>query len=661
MEDKMKRHIKRRIIFGILILIFFCVCPGGMNRLVYADEENQVFEIEIQMLPSANYTYDIRVTVENTGQDWEGVARLRLINDSYGYGECAYDTELSLPQGSIKQFVVKMPKESITNSMHWKPGIKITLLDNDSHVVKVKEFWDFFDMQADAFQMGILSDSVLTYLDLGGEEVYYNGKYLPIKLTQLNQDNLSELLDTLTILVIDHFNTSVLSDEVIEQIERWIDTGGVLLVGTGTYAEDTLSGLENLKIECTKVNEANETNIDTDVDIILSELALAELQDVTHRYYVEHDTQVWTYSWGNGAVGVLPYSLSELDSLNWAESKKQTSISYVLDQIMTTSNSRYTSYEDKNLSILHRAFRTFGNSSSRLDFDILKWIIILYVIFVGPVLYLILRFVKKRDFYWMAVPMTVLVTILLVYWAGRGFEIEDTSVYSVTVENLSGAGDSKTYMRCYNADRKEWELCLTQGYEYAGPVEGVSYRYYDPQAEPYYYHIRKEGDRVFFGLKPSASFEDCYFVASGTKKAAQGTIVVQDIIERQDGGKGFGGGTIINETDWDFPYFAVIAYNELYVYTNLNKGETCDLATAQLAYGWNGYYGIASYWDDFMSDAYEKKKDTDLVSALGIGICSVYTKEDPTAVVVIGVTKDWEKVVESRCNEESYGCLFVIQ
>lgn len=45
--------------------------------------------------------------------------------------------------------------------------------------------------------MGILSDSYasLTYLDMEGENLYYNGTELPIKLDKLNQDNLMQSLE----------------------------------------------------------------------------------------------------------------------------------------------------------------------------------------------------------------------------------------------------------------------------------------------------------------------------------------------------------------------------------------------------------------------------------------------------------------------------------
>ena len=45
-------------------------------------------------------TYDIQVTVENLGEDWEGTVRV-MVDESYRMST-AYDVKLSLPEGSEK-------------------------------------------------------------------------------------------------------------------------------------------------------------------------------------------------------------------------------------------------------------------------------------------------------------------------------------------------------------------------------------------------------------------------------------------------------------------------------------------------------------------------------------------------------------------------------
>lgn len=625
-------------------------------------------DIDAEVLPSGKNTYDIQLTIENQGADWEGIVRLRVTGS---YGEmrgCAYDTVLSLPSGSTKQFVVKIPKDSVSST---SGTVKITLLDKESNVTAQKEFNRLLQKEADSLYMGILSDtySSLTYLDMGGNGLYYINSYLPIKLSELNQSNLIDLLDTLHFLIIDDYDTSVLSDETIEDIWQWVSNGGMLIVGTGSSAEDVLSGLDKLDIECSTVYKPGEYRYDPNAYIDGSQLHMAELIDKNDIYNNGYGVFSLVSSWGNGSVEILPYALSELGKLDSSSYQDYISQEYFVECILDNANNfAYTQYSasqtytNDNIYTLRRLFYLFGNGSNRLHFGGLKLLVVLYVIFVGPILYLILRFTKKRDFYWIAVPISAFVGILLIYWTGRGFEVGNTNVYSVTMENLSEKGSAITYLRCYDAGYKEWDLRLAEGYEAIGPW-GNSY--YDGNDDSkYYHHIKKEGDRIFFGMNPDTGFDDGYFLA-GIDKEPEGSILGNDI----KSGKQNISGTVSNQTKRDFKYFAVIVDKTLHVYKNLPAGETVDLETAQVVYNeldnyYNNTYATVAdtYLRQYMRDSQRKKEsDIDMIAALGMGISYVYTKEDADTTVIIGVTEDWDNVVDDNCSEISYGCLYAIQ
>lgn len=189
------------------------------------------------MQPSDEPVYQIQITAENRGGDWEGIVRLRVDTGYASSGGCVYDTVLSLPQGSTKQFAVRVPKNGIDRT---DGLVTVTLLNNPSGTVAKKSFPKLLQNRAEGLSMGILSDEYasLTYLDMGGNEIYFGDRNRPIKLVQLTQDSLTETLDTLTFLVIDSYDTKILSDDGIADIERWIDNGGILIVGTGKNVED---------------------------------------------------------------------------------------------------------------------------------------------------------------------------------------------------------------------------------------------------------------------------------------------------------------------------------------------------------------------------------------------------------------------------------------
>lgn len=671
MEKKSKMNRK---VLGVLALgiLFWSLCLGSASISVKAEEQR--FTIDAEVLPSNKGAYEVQLTVENQGLDWEGT--VRLTSDAYNNGgfrlksDCAYDTILSLPSGSTKQFVVKLPKDSLERM---DGTVNVTLLDKNEVVVVQKEFEDLLQEQAEFLSMGILSDEYLslTYLDMGGNKIYY-GSYNypdPVKLVELDQDNLADTLDALNFLVIDSYNTSVLSDKALESIEQWLDNGGVLIIGTGSSAEKVLSGLDDLDIQCSKGEEQEEDIYDSYnysyVDI--SQLSMAELIDQNDKYEEVSGILAMVRSWGNGAVGILPYSLSELGELDASDFQGYTQeefIESILLQVGDYAASRYGTggyaYNGYDVRYTFNRFcRLLGNGGSRLQFGGLKMIVILYVIFVGPILYMILRAAKKQDLYWIAVPAATLVGIFLVYFVGRGFKVTGTNVFSATIENLSGGGNVQTYLRCYDAGHKEWDLRLAEGYEYAGPLEEDYHRSSDD--EKYYYHIKKEGDRLFFGINPSIGFEDSYFLAGITKEPEGGSISGNLQADGQSSIKG----TVTNGTKRDFIYFAVIINDNLFVYKNLPAGADIKLEAAEKVFDdTTGYLsGADSYLRDYMWEVQRggKKKDADILTALGIGISYLYSLEDPDMTAIIGVCEDWDKAVDDNCNEVSYGCLYAVQ
>lgn len=643
------------LLFGILLGILLCALFLGKTGIAAENEmENQSFAVDAQLLPFSldDRTYNIQVTVSNQGEDWEGTVRVRVVNH-YDTPKCAFDTAISLPQGSAKQFVVRIPVESVE---HMDGTASVSMLDKKSNVVFKKNFNRLLIEGGDLLAMGILSDSyrALTYLDMEGEELYYGGNDLPIKLVELNQDNLANSLDSLIFLVIDNYNTSVLTDRTLDSIRQWVLDGGALILGTGKRAEDVLSGLDYFGITCDQINEpAGDTG--------LSQFSQAELKDTTGRYESYMNSRIMVSSWGDGMVELVPYALSELGNQELVIDERETYVHELLRNINGYAHIKYIDLYDysMNSSISAGVFEIFGNGSGHLNFGVLKWIIIGYVIFVGPVLYLILRYLNKRDLYWIAVPVTTLVGILLVYLAGSGYEVANTRVYAVTIEELSdqdAEDGALTYMRCYDAGHKEWSLQLADQYEYAGPVFADS----DTNNE-YYYHISKDGDRISIGVNPNAGFEDGYFIAGTSKKSGTGSISSDIEYSLQLGMTG----SVTNGTNRDFRYFAVIRGDDWYVFEDLAAGETCSLESLDKSKHISGsfkasfYNAMEEYITQFSSG--EQEKDKDIIIALGMGISAVYYKYASDDTVIIGVTQDWDKAVDDNCSETSYGCLYSVQ
>lgn len=674
-KETVMNQKKKKYILAALALV---VLLGGMlskDAVITARaKSDDVFSIDADVLPSDKNTYDIRLTVENQGADWEGVVRVE-VNEGYKK-PTAYDTALSLPQGSKKQFTVSIPIIGLDSA---DGTVTVTLLDRKDVEIQEKVFSRLLVGQMQSLSMGILSDaySDLTYLDMGGAEIYYYDDLYPIKLMKLQQGSLVDELDALTFLVIDQYNTDILTSDERQAIESWNLGGGVLILGTGAYAEDTLSGFDGgyLGIEYSEIptpEDEDEESVNTGTYVDLSQLTTVELQVATHKYSgvnYDDELEIWYGSMGSGSVCALTYSLAELgreDAFNWS-SAQETYVQRMLDNAGDYAASRYYStsgYSDNSRYILNM-LGTLGNSNSILNFGILKGIVIVYVIFVGPLLYLILRFLKRRELYWFAVPMTAVLGILFVFLAGRGFEVVSTKVYSVTMKNLSDNGQTGAYLYCYDANRKEWDLKLADDCEYAGAFYNSSYSD-NSNDDSYFYHIQREGDTFYVGVDPDSNFEDSYFYVGkdGSRDGVEGSFVVRDLEIHTIGISG----TIMNDTNRDMDYVAVIFPDELMnVYENFPAGASIDLQSEDPIYSqlnsnyfsYSYYSSYASFLRDFRDNKeYHKMSE---FAALGVGIQSTRPMLQDSEIIIIGVTDNWDKAVDDDCSEISYGCLYLIQ
>lgn len=650
-----------------------------------ADASNSSnFTIEAELLPGGDgMIYDVRVTVQNGGADWEGTVRIS-VEDRYISGGCAYDTELSLPAGSRKQFTMKIQVVSLDNR---SDTTHIKLLDKKGNQVADRTYTNFLSGGGDALSMGILSDdyAALTYLDMGGSELYYYNDLYPVKLVELNLDNLSDQLDSLVFLVIDRYSTEVLTEEQHQAVREWNEDGGVLILGTGAYAEDTLGGFDEDYIGVNSIavyppgenrpsmgngEAAAAQKYGLEIFVETQRLTIAALRAVLPDSQTTYNSGGFVRQLGDGVVSVLPYSLSELGSLGadaFHGNDRNYYISLMLDEISAYSQIRYSGnidYYDLEYQ-RNRLFGILSNSGNVLNFGVLRVIVILYVIFVGPVLYLILKLLKKRELYWAAVPVAAVLGIVVVYVAGRGFEVKGTKVYSVTVEGVAGTGRKQTYLQCFDAGRSEWMLKLSGDYEYVGPIDSNVYFY---SKGDYYQHVRRAGNELYFGINPEGPFENCRFLAGGAGTSGQqGSVRLQDIEVYNQGvyqGSDVMSGTVVNDTGKDFSCFALIVDGNMCVYGSLPAGESRNLADLVPIYVGDAVYGdygdYASRLRHFYSaDRY--KEEIDALAALGIGVCGAAEEVANAEVFFMGVTENYERAVDDVCNEVSYGCLYAVE
>ena len=126
------------------------------------------------------------------------------------------------------------------------------------------------------------------------------------------------------------------------------------------------------------------------------------------------------------------------------------------------------------------------------------------------------------------------------------------------------------------------------------------------------------------------------------------------------------GGSITNNTSYDFPYLVCVSDDTVMVFSDVKAGETITidgkskkpLLSQQISY-FDDVYSVLS--QDNMNGNTYSYKHKDMAAALYLGLCQIRRKNDVSGTVVVeGVTADYGKTIESRCSEISFGCLYTI-
>lgn len=672
--------MRRRI--RTVVVLFLCILSlsAGMGKgVAYAGNESaeDAFSGEVEMLKQDGSNYVMQVTMENSGEDFTGTVQVIFENSGMGNGNCAYHTEITLPSQGKKQYTITVPQRAVETV---RGRCALNFLDGKGNLVQSITLKNVFGNALQGFPVGILSDhySGLTYLDAGGEDFSVQNLSYPLKLVELDDSSLRGYLDGLYFLIIDQFNVASLSQENIQAIQEWVEDGGCLLIGTGAYGEQTLSGFDEyfLDVDVRSVSEPpSESFLTVNAEkygyyyyyysVDLTQMTVADLDYYKlHNYYESSNHPFVCSSIGDGAAAVFFCSLGEKE----LQKLENYMILDMYREILYESNSYmlsdwYTELEYDG----QRALAFIDSRNTDVDFGFLKVLIAIYVVVVGPVLYLILRKCKKSEWYWIGVPALGLAFIAAVFFLGNGAKLNETRVYSVTAQRVD-SNQKDTYFLAYHSGVKPWKVHLEDGYETAGP--GWSgYRYYGGSGSgvmDYYYMVGMDSQGLSVGIKPEENFESAFLYAGG-KTEAKGSLKAADLM--LDSSAGYYEaleGKVTNDTSYDLQYMAVWADSCIMVFSDVKAGETLDLKQAD-AEGRCVYQESTDTYDNMLysmvnlyGNSYDLGYEQDDMAALfiGLGLADDARPSEQSNVIIAGVIRDYEKTVADKCSETSYGCLY---
>lgn len=669
---------KRMVSVMLLCVIIFLLSAG---EAAYADTEpkKSSFSGDVGVLRQDGSNYIVQVTVKGNDEDFTGTVQLVFAGS---HENCAYNTEMTLPAQGEKQFTITVPDRAVDAV---RGVCALNFVDEHGKVLQTVSLKNVLGNAVNGVPIGILSDNYtgLTYLDAGGAEFYLQGESLPLQLVELDGENLQGYLDGLYFLVIDQFDVSSLGEEGIHAIQDWVKDGGWLVIGTGAYAEQTLSGFDEdfLGLDLLGISEPGEENVisrnanrngfyynyvDSGVDF--TQMAIAEVDyfgtdkqsDVG--YFTSSENPTFCGSLEDGAVSILAFSLGDAQM----QKASDYTIQYIYEEVMYNSSSyqNYSGNSDMEY-VGQRMLSLIDNRNTNLDFTWLKVLIGVYVVLVGPVLYLVLRKCKKSEWYWVSAPVLGLLCIAGVYFFGRGARLNVTKVYSVTAQQ-EGSNQAETWFQAYRSGVKQWDMRLKDNYNVAGPGWSGYYGYSGGAANDYHYVVSMDSEGMSVGVKPQTNFENGFLYAGG-KLESKGTIESEKL--KGSGTAGKLEGTVTNHTASDFAYMSVMFDSYIFIFSDVKAGETVDAAQA-VKDGRCVYHAEVPYYENLMYDlaapyssstAVDYEQDTIAALVIGVGISESGRPQDGDYASVVGVVKDFDPAVAGKCDEIAYGCIYAYE
>ncbi len=545
-----------------------------------------------------DYPTQIKVTVESK-ENFTGSVRV-IPASEYGVKKAAYGQDISLSANEAKTFSM-IPTELSNN------GLVIVQIVNDKGKI-IYEEQDTVSISGygDDLLIGILSDdySALNYFDgidlistVNGEET--------ANILQLDAEDLEGGKGNISILsyiIIDNYDTANLSEEEYSVLKEWVEAGGILVLSLGSnyqnvlhiftddFASGTLGSMDKKNVVWGGSGDSETDSVAlSSVDVI--SFAMEDAKEMTEFSSDQTSFQKMT---GTGSVIVLGYDLA-MDPIAGFDDRKE--IAKRLLEVTRTSN---------NSASRPRYGHDFSNLAGLSD-DVKKPSVLLYgalllfyVILVGPVLYLVLKGMKKREKIWIGIPVVALAFTGVIYLTGFIYRIRKPLVNTFTVIQLDGnAMKEDVYTGTICPKARDYSLQIEP--KYSGFRRNTSiYNFFsdmDQNKADFDYLIQKKNNGTEIVLKNKQAFDTNTFILTAQSENTTGEIEC-DLHYYTYGFEG----TVTNQTGYNLSGVVVYYDGHYYEIDQLKKDEQAVLKQEDekiaMQYGMFGQSDLDLYPDD---------------------------------------------------------------
>jgi hypothetical protein len=329
---------------------------------------------------------------------------------------------VQVSMGSIKKYTMPLMMEQNFYTFNKEDFILVEVFDERGQllyegVTGITEIVGEGDLT-----VGILSDRYVgfTYFNLARLNSQTEGTVAAntLKMTASYFEE-ARYLEGVDVLVFDGMEEN-LSITAMDNLYRWINQGGVLILSTGEQVTSQMDLLDHLGIQYDKQLMIGEEGA-------LSGVKQVQLLDES--FEKSQQEGIYAKEFGTGKIIFSTYSLSSKQIVENNQSVNRIEEIFQ-DEIVSHGYGR---------TLDHDHFRNLRYSLNRVPRESMPsiksvvTIVAIYILLIGPVGYLVLRKRKLTNVYWRLVSIMAIATTLVVFVAGQGINFNKTVVNGLTI------------------------------------------------------------------------------------------------------------------------------------------------------------------------------------------------------------------------------------
>ncbi len=596
----MKRNrIFRQLLLGLLLCL--PALPVILPSCALAAEGGLVM--------SVTYGYDnhvkggryVPVDVELVNESPSGFSgALQFLTMESDYDIYRYEYPAAAAAGETADFHMYIPLGNRSDQMF------VTLTDEEGQKILHKRINLNFNLDMPELFIGVLSDTPEKLSGWDGIGVDYSmlkTVLIPFETESFPTDTRG--LDMIDVLLISNYRIRDLSQEQSQVLVEWVRSGGVMILGTGMRADDTLGRFAPELLEesydppvVREVNmgDAYAVNGPSDATFLIPCLEFS-LSGGDVLFYDEQQTLAATAAYGRGRIAVAAYDFTDIDEFcRQTPAYLDDLLSGVLGEsrLLELSQEVYSGNSGPYWSV--RDMINTGNVRQLPNLSLYALELTIYIFLAGLALYIFLKQRDLTDYYRRCVGILALLFTAIIYVMGSRTRFTDTIyTYARFLETTYDSVFETSYMNIRAPYNRPYRVNLPAAYS----IKPITRSYYNDEnvprftgSEDYRVELRmgEEETELFFQDVPA--FEPRYFQlykVTGNEAA----IGFDGEVEVREGKLS---GNVTNQFPAVIEDCALLFNHKLIVLGDMEPGETVVIDDLEvLEYPRSNSYQVAAY------------------------------------------------------------------